>query len=114
MVHDLEVFNESEAIHAWLNYLQARYRADATYRNRFPTRAELEQLIRDERLIGAEGDAARAFLLPGAERVYNPLEVFAAWRAIDVTSWHRLRIMVIFTGSWARVRLAALLGLNPR
>jgi len=97
-----EAFSESEALHGWMNYRHAKVRAD-TARGIWPTRHALDELVRQQRLLGAHGDSARVILLPGATRVYSPLLVWSAFSGVDITTWHRIRVILgIFArhGAW--------------
>lgn len=84
-------FNESEALHAWLNYRHAHMRAEIEA-GRPPGRKEVLELVRQHWLLGADGDAARVFLLPGVSSLFTPSLVLSAFRNIDITPWHRTRI----------------------
>jgi hypothetical protein len=95
-------FGEYEALAAELNYRHGRLREAAA---RGPVRAEaFRRLHHDATAIGAIGDAARIVFLPGAEAAFSPAEVGRALLALDVTSWHRLRLVL------ARFRPHARLG----
>lgn len=91
----IATFEESEALHAWLSYKHHSIRQRAQ-EGSLPSREELESLIEARNTIGAYGDAALVFLLPGANQMLSIRRFFQAISRIDVTSWHRLRISMKF------------------
>jgi hypothetical protein len=102
-------FAESEALHGWLNYThgQLRHRAeDAAARGR-PYRVPVDDyLVLRRRLaeLGAWGDVPRVALLPGAEQAVTPLDLWRDLRRVDLTRWHRARLLGGFLTRWLRSR----------
>jgi hypothetical protein len=100
--HHVEVFEQSDTLHSWLNYQQGSLRRRVERPapdDRPPGRADLEALNRRQQVLGALGDAARAHLLPAAA---SPLEVWRAFGKVEIATWHRLRLVGGFTVVWLK------------
>src|SRR5262249_30726703 len=89
-----DAFAEFEAINAQLNYRHAELRRAAVGGQVAGQRFRLQQ--QDFRTIGADGDAARVPLIPGAEAAFTILETAAGLHRVDVTRWHRCRLLAGF------------------
>ncbi len=90
-------FQESEALHAWLNFRHGTLRRRVEQDQFAAGSATLEDYLRlrdDQVLIGATGDAARVYLLPGIGQLVGLGQVRQAFRGVDVTPYHRLRLIV--------------------
>jgi hypothetical protein len=88
----VESFGEFEALSAQLLYRQGDLRSRAAHGE---VAAELFHTQRNDlEVIGAFGDAARATLL-GGPRPFSLIEVLRAGRALDVTRWHRVRLIAM-------------------
>lgn len=84
-------FAEYEALHARLNYRHAELRHEA---QKGPLAASAYRQLREDFLVlGADGDAARVPLLPGAERAFSIRETMRGLRRIDISWWHRCRLL---------------------
>lgn len=84
-------FTEYEALNARLNYRHAELRHAAYTKSVDP---QFFRHLRDDFLtLGAVGDAARVPLIPGAERAFTVGETLRGLREIDVTWWHRCRLI---------------------
>jgi hypothetical protein len=102
-------FAEDESLNAQLNYHHAELRhavgGDAVDARRF------RQLRQDFQTIGADGDAARVPLIPGAEAAFTILETASGLQQVDMTRWHRCRLMTGFVirqaCHWVRGRWGA-------
>lgn len=88
----VDSFEESESLQAWFNYRQGRTRQLAA-QQMWPSRLELDELFNGQMILGGVGDAARVVLLPGSERVYPVRFAYTAFKGVDVTAWHRGRIV---------------------
>lgn len=88
-------FDESEALHAWLSYQHHALRQHAED-GHLPTREDLEKLIGRRKIIGAHGDAALVFMLPGANQLLPVKDFLRAVTEIDITTWHRIRMSAKF------------------
>ncbi len=100
-------FAESEALHGWLNYThgQLRQQAEDALDRGQPYRVPVEDyLLLRRRLaeLGAWGDVPRVALLPGAEQVVTPLDLWHDLKEVDLTSWHRTRLLGGFLIRWLR------------
>ncbi len=100
-------FAESESLHGWLNYSHAELRARVeSHRQTDPAAAipaDEYRLLRNRfGVLGAHGDVARVCLLPGAEQVLSPRQVMSDWKRVDITGWHRFRLLSGFTLRWLR------------
>lgn len=100
MSNHVAAFDESEALHAWLNYRQGRLRQLIAHDPKSVRAADYERLIRDQAAIGAIADAARALLLPGAAQYASPRAFRHAFRRVEMSRWHRLRLLAGFTASY--------------
>jgi hypothetical protein len=90
----IESFGEFEALGGQLNYRHGAIRERLRYgRGSRVTRSEVRQLREDFLTIGADGDAARAVLLEGL-RSYGPRQLIQAAAALDVSRWHRVRLVM--------------------
>lgn len=106
-------FSESEALHSWLNYEHASLRARAVV-GRPPGQLDFQRQASRQRAIGATADVARTYLLPGAADYFSPLTVGREFRQVEMTTWHRLRLVggyaaiwgTHYVRKWARSRMA--------
>lgn len=92
------VFEEREALHAWLNYSHAtlRERAEARPPVNPPSGAEYRLHAQRELMLGAHADHMRAMLIPGAPPHFSTGEFLEALRRVEMSPWNRLRFMVLF------------------
>jgi len=85
-------FDESEALLPMLNYEHARLRAraDAARRGDGDLPAGWEYVRHRDRFraLGANADAARVPLLPGASRAFTIRDVLSGFRSCDFTPYH--------------------------
>ena len=100
-------FAESEALHGWLNYTQGRLRdqaEDALGRGQRYSVPVDDYLLLRRRFaeLGAWGDVPRVALLPGAEQALTPFDLRHDLRRVDLTRWHRLRLVGGFLIRWLR------------
>jgi len=100
-------FAESEALHGWLNYTQGqlRHRAESTIRSGRAYQVPVKDyLLLRRRFIelGAWGDVPRVALLPGAEQAFTPFDLWRDLRRVDLTGWHRTRLLGGFLLRWLR------------
>lgn len=84
-------FSEYEALHAQLNYRHAELRHSAPART--VEAREFRQLRDGFLALGAYGDAARVPLIPGAERAFTIPETIEGIHSVDITRWHRWRLI---------------------
>ncbi|HUW88722.1 MAG TPA: hypothetical protein VMW30_10195 [Candidatus Paceibacterota bacterium] len=99
----IDSFTESEALHAWLNFEHALLRLRATKPTKerpAPNRLDYELQLRRQEALGATADVARTYLLPGATRYFTPMDVFKAFKPVEITSWHRGRLVGGFAALW--------------
>jgi hypothetical protein len=102
-------FAESEALHGWLNYThgQLRHRAEDVPGHGQPYRVPVEDYLLLRRRfaeLGAWGDVPRVALLPGAEEAVTPLDLWRDLSRVDLTGWHRIRLVGGFLARWLRSR----------
>jgi hypothetical protein len=83
-------FGEYEALSAQLNYRHGQLRGRRRRGHVDPL--EFQLLRRDFAIIGNLDGAARTVLLGGPE-AFSGRELVAAVRALDVTLWHRMRLL---------------------
>ena len=83
-------FGEYEALGGQLNYRHAGLRRRLASERVDPL--EMHELRDHFDAIGAHGDAARTTLLSGVG-IFKWSEVVAAARALDVSRWHRIRLV---------------------
>lgn len=86
----IESFGEYEALGGQLNYRHATLRGRLRRERVDP--AEVRELRGDFIAIGAYGDAARTALLGGVG-MFGWREVFRSAVALDITRWHRVRML---------------------
>jgi len=106
----ITAFAESEALHSWLNYEHARLRWRASHpggAEHVPGCDDYEMQAERQKVIGATADVARTYLLPGASRFFTPKEVWRAFRPVEMTPWHRIRLVGGYTTLWLAARLQA-------
>jgi hypothetical protein len=84
-------FGEYEALSAQLNYRHGQLRQQSRSGPVDPLQFQL--LRRDFETIGNLESAARTVLI-GGRAAFSRREIFAAVSALDVTPWHRLRLLV--------------------
>lgn len=99
----IDNFIESEALHAWLNFEHALLRLRATKPTKerpAPNRLDFELQLRRQEVIGATADVARTYLLPGASMFFTPIDVYRAFKPVEITPWHRGRLVGGFTALW--------------
>jgi hypothetical protein len=89
-----EAFGEYESLNAQLNYRHAELRHAAEAGN-IDVRG-LRKLQKNFKMIGADGDAARVPLIQGAETAFTLPDVARGLWRIDMTVWHRCRLLVVF------------------
>lgn len=114
LVDHMAAFVESEALHSWLNYEHAYLRRCASHPtddHPAPSRADYERQAHRQATIGATADVARTYLLPHAARFFTPREIAAAFRPVEMTRWHRVRLIGGFTAYWLLARLRKLLAI---
>ncbi|MHA3838271.1 hypothetical protein ACXR8F_21365 [Terrabacter sp. AAH1] len=102
-----QTMQESDALHGMLNFTQGEYRRRVTQPrpgDTAPTPADLVLLVSRNEVLGADGDAARVALLPNAPESMSPAQVWRLFKPVDVTPWHRVRLLAGFTIQWARTR----------
>jgi hypothetical protein len=102
-------FAESEALHGWLNYTQSqlRHQAEDAVNRGQPHRIPVDDYLLLRRRfaeLGAWGDVPRVALLPGAEQAVTPLDFWRDLREVDLTIWHRVRLVGGFLIRWLRSR----------
>jgi hypothetical protein len=102
------MFEQSESLHGMLNHRQAALRNEVALASAagsaFPPASDFTELVRQNLVLGARGDAIRVLLIPTSERAFSPWEFLKlAWR-VDYTLWHRARLFGEFTMRWARSR----------
>jgi hypothetical protein len=102
-------FGEYEALGGQLNYRHAGLRRRLARGRVDPL--EMHELRDHFDLIGAYGDAARTTLLAGVG-IFSCSEVIAAARALDVSCWHRVRLVGV--SLFASVRRGLGLFSRPR
>jgi hypothetical protein len=95
-------FTEYEALHARLNYRHAELRQAA--RDHPVDPCSFRCLRDDFRTLGADGDAARVPLIPGAERAFTVRETIHGLRRLDISWWHRLLLAGGYIGMRAAPR----------
>lgn len=108
LVDHMAAFTESEALHSWLNYEHAMLRRRADHPapdHPAPTRKDYEELARRQGAIGATADVARTYLLPHAARFFTPREMTQAFRFVEMSIWHRMRLIGGFTFLWTIAKL---------
>jgi hypothetical protein len=88
----IDTLQEAESLNSWLHYEHAQLRERAEAGDR-PTRAEWVRHQSRFRILGATGDAARVPLLPGAGSAFTIAEVARGFRGVDITAWHRARLL---------------------
>lgn len=94
----IESFGEYEALGASLNYEHGGLRQEA---ERGPVAPERYlRLHHDRLLIGDTSAAARMVFLPGAEAIFGWRDVVRALLELDVTCWHRCRLLLVT--AWRR------------
>jgi len=101
------VFDESEALHGWLNYTQGRLRNEAEEalrggRHRAVPVDQYRLLRCRFGELGAWGDVPRVATLPGGEQAVTPLDLWRDLRGVDFTRWHRVRFLARFLAGWVR------------
>lgn len=104
MPNHVKGFAESEALHSWLNYEHAELRQRGTRaggQQLPPSGADYKILKHRQTAIGARADAARTLLLPGAAAHFTPLQALQGFRGVQMSSWHRMRLLGGFTAKWA-------------
>lgn len=107
-------FDESEALHAALNYQRHLFRQNTpeirlmwrslisgnypgvTQENRKSVKKEIKVLLYSHQRIGAQSDAARVVLLHQACTCFAFLSDWKAFRDINISLWHRIRIGLRF------------------
>jgi hypothetical protein len=95
-------FDESEALLPMLNYEHAKLRARAARREDQPANWEFVR-HRDRFLkLGADGDAARVPLLPGASQAFTFGDTVHRLMRCDFTPYHRLRMIALYLRNRAR------------
>lgn len=92
--HHIAAFEEAEALHAWLNFRHGRLRQRVEVDGAAVAPGEYEQLIRAQAAIGASADVARVLLIPGAVDHVSPRAIRWAFRPIEMTRWHRARLVL--------------------
>jgi len=92
-----DAFSESEALSSWLNYEHSWLRERATspaHAGSRPDRADYAVQASRERAIGATGDLARVYMIPGATAHYRVGEFWRALKPVEFTGWHKARMIV--------------------
>lgn len=87
----ITAFGEYEALSAQLNYRHGQLRQQRKSRRIDPLQFQL--LRRDFETTGSLDGAARTVLL-GGRAAFSWREIIAAGFALDVTPWHRLRLLL--------------------
>ncbi len=99
-------FSESESLHGWFNFRHSEIRYRFQHDRLLPEANDLRGMYEAQVELGSHGDAARVFLLPGAEYAFGPRDFLTAWSCIDVTPWHRIRLVAQFVFRWLRASLS--------
>jgi hypothetical protein len=88
------MFDEAEALHGMLNFRHAslRRRGRARDRREWPEPHEYSDQQNDFRALGLNADVVRVPLLPGASRLFNPIDVWRGLSRPQFTPWHRLTL----------------------
>lgn len=102
----IDTLQEAESLNAWLNYEHARLR-DRAGSSTPPSAAEYRKHQDRFRQIGAYGDAARVPLLPGGAAVFTIPETVGALLSVDLTGWHKIRLIGSFCARRAAYRARA-------
>lgn len=96
--HSVDVFQEREALHGWLNYnhavLRARFERPSALG--LPTAGECRVQAQRQHIIGAEADYMRTMILPGAAGHFSVREFLRAQHRVEMSLWNRLRFIAGF------------------
>jgi hypothetical protein len=88
------MFDEAEALHGMLNFRHAslRRRGSARDRQEWPEPREYTDQQNDFRALGLNADVVRVPLLPGASRLFKPIDVWRGLSKPQFSAWHRLTL----------------------
>lgn len=102
--HSVDVFQEREALHGWLNYNHAvlRTRFEGPSALGLPTADEYRLQAQRQRVIGADADYMRTMILPGAAAHFSVREFLRAQHGVEMSLWNRLRFIAGFAVSHFR------------
>ena len=93
--NSLNVFQEREALHAWLNYNHASLRArfESSSDSGVPTAQEYRLQAQRQWILGAKADHMRTMVLPGAAAHFSVREFLRAQRGVEMSLWNQIRLI---------------------
>ena len=93
--NSVNVFQEREALHGWLNYNHASLRARVEQQSDQGVPAASEYRLQAQRqwVLGAKADYMRTMILPGAAAHFSVKEFLRAQCGVQMSLWNRIRFV---------------------
>lgn len=93
--NSVNVFQEREALHGWLNYNHASLRARVEQHSDQGVPAASEYRLQAQRqwVLGAKADYMRTMILPGAAAHFSVKEFLRAQCGVQMSLWNRIRFV---------------------